>query len=79
MISQQPFLHVYKINPLVNWAYEDVNAYIDAHGLPRHPLWKKGFRSIGCAPCTIPIKENGHEREGRWPGITKTECGLHEY
>ena len=79
VISQQPFLEVYKINPLVNWTCEDVNRYIDEHDLPRHPLWKKGYRSIGCAPCTAPITENDNDREGRWPGITKTECGLHEY
>jgi phosphoadenosine phosphosulfate reductase len=79
VISQQPFLQVYKINPLVNWTYEDVNSYIDQHDLPRHPLWDKGYRSIGCAPCTAPITENDYEREGRWPGITKAECGLHEY
>lgn len=66
-----------KINPLLNWKKDDVNAYIKEHNLPAHPLYEKGYRSIGCAPCTIAIGVNDDERAGRWAGRGKVECGLH--
>jgi phosphoadenosine phosphosulfate reductase len=66
-----------KINPLLNWTKADVNHYIEEHNLPRHPLYEKGYRSVGCAPCTIAIGVNDDERAGRWAGRGKVECGLH--
>jgi phosphoadenosine phosphosulfate reductase len=66
-----------KINPLLNWKKEDVNRYIEEHNLPHHPLYEKGYRSVGCAPCTIAIGVNDDERSGRWAGRGKVECGLH--
>jgi phosphoadenosine phosphosulfate reductase len=44
------------------------------HGLPYNPLHDQGYASIGCEPCTRP----GNGREGRWAGLDKTECGIHE-
>ena len=66
-----------KINPLLNWTKEDVKRYSEEHRLPAHPLLQRGYRSIGCAPCTIAIGMNDDERAGRWSGRGKTECGLH--
>jgi phosphoadenosine phosphosulfate reductase len=66
-----------KINPLLNWTRQEVQAYIAEHQLPNHPLLEKGYRSIGCAPCTQPVQEGQDERAGRWAGKGKTECGLH--
>ena len=66
-----------KINPLLNWTKQDVQAYIQEHNLPAHPLYEKGYRSVGCAPCTVAIGANDDERAGRWVGRGKTECGLH--
>jgi phosphoadenosine phosphosulfate reductase len=66
-----------KINPLLNWKKEDVKRYIEEHNLPLHPLYEKGYRSIGCQPCTIAIGVNDDERAGRWAGRGKVECGLH--
>jgi phosphoadenosine phosphosulfate reductase len=66
-----------KINPLLNWTKADVDAYIKEHDLPVHPLFEKGYRSVGCAPCTIAVGQNDNERAGRWVGRGKTECGLH--
>jgi phosphoadenosine phosphosulfate reductase len=66
-----------KINPLLNWTKNDVSHYIEEHNLPQHPLYKKGYRSIGCSPCTIAIGANDDERAGRWAGRGKVECGLH--
>jgi phosphoadenosine phosphosulfate reductase len=66
-----------KINPLLNWTRENVQHYLENHQLPHHPLLEKGYRSIGCAPCTAPTDANQDERAGRWVGRGKTECGLH--
>lgn len=66
-----------KINPLLNWTKADVKKYVEENKLPSHPLFEKGYRSIGCAPCTIAIGLNDDERAGRWSGRGKIECGLH--
>lgn len=66
-----------KINPLINWTKTDIVNYIREHELPPHPLLRKGYRSIGCAPCTLAVGLRDDERAGRWVGRGKTECGLH--
>jgi phosphoadenosine phosphosulfate reductase len=66
-----------KINPLLNWTKEDVKQYSREHRLPAHPLFQRGYRSIGCSPCTVAIGVNDDERAGRWAGRGKLECGLH--
>lgn len=66
-----------KINPLLNWTKEDIKSYSQEHRLPAHPLFQRGYRSIGCSPCTLPIGMNDDERAGRWAGRQKVECGLH--
>ena len=66
-----------KICPMLEWPEKSVMAYIHRHGLPMHPLLDKGYKSIGCEPCTKPVLENEHSRSGRWSDSDKTECGLH--
>ncbi|MBI5823854.1 MAG: phosphoadenylyl-sulfate reductase [Chloroflexi bacterium] len=66
-----------KINPLLNWKTVDIQNYMEEHNLPVHPLYEKGYKSVGCAPCTIPIGVDDDERSGRWAGRGKVECGLH--
>lgn len=68
-----------KLSPLADWTREQVDEYTREHGLPRHPLYEKGYASIGCAPCTRPVAAGEDERAGRWwweSGAAK-ECGLH--
>ena len=66
-----------KVNPLAHWTSGDLDVYRAAFQLPQHPLVDKGFRSIGCEPCTTPVREGEDERAGRWRDIEKTECGIH--
>ena len=66
-----------KINPLARWTREDLVAYMDEYDLPRHPLEKDGYLSIGCMPCTTPVRPGEDPRAGRWRGWDKTECGIH--
>ena len=78
-----PFVHedllrnVVKINPLAAWTDADVVTYVAAYGLPDHPLTDRGYPSIGCWPCTRPVREGEDQRSGRWADSDKTECGLH--
>jgi phosphoadenosine phosphosulfate reductase len=67
----------FKINPLAFFTFADLNAYIDEHRLPRHPLFDDGYVSIGCMPCTQRVKDGEDYRSGRWAGTDKDECGLH--
>jgi len=66
-----------KVNPLAHWAPEDVRSYMEENRLPRHPLVAKGYPSIGCAPCTSPVKPGEDPRAGRWRDQNKDECGIH--
>ena len=66
-----------KINPLAPWSPADVERYRVLRNLPKHPLADRGFRSIGCAPCTRPVAPHEPPRAGRWWGLDKSECGIH--
>ena len=66
-----------KVNPLATWTQDDVDAYIAARGVIVNPLGERGFASIGCAPCTRPVRAGEQARAGRWSGTEKLECGLH--
>ena len=67
-----------KLNPLASFTAEDIEDYMTRHGLPRHPLSEKGYASVGCRPCTRPLREGEAGRDGRWAGSGKTECGIHK-
>jgi phosphoadenosine phosphosulfate reductase len=56
----------------------DIHAYLKQHDLPYHPLFDKGYASIGCNPvsCTRPIQIGEDARAGRWAGSDKIECGI---
>jgi phosphoadenosine phosphosulfate reductase len=67
-----------KICPLIHWSWEEVWDYITLHQLPYNSLHENGYPSIGCMHCTLPIKDGSNLRSGRWAGLEKTECGLHQ-
>jgi phosphoadenosine phosphosulfate reductase len=66
-----------KINPLVDWSFDDLLAYAGQHDVPINLLLTDGYPSIGCAPCTRRVEPGEDPRAGRWAGLVKTECGLH--
>lgn len=78
-VEWSPEYNLIKYNPLFDWSDEDMRQYIEAHNVPVNTLHKKGFPSIGCAPCTRAIAPGEDLRAGRWwwEGTAK-ECGLHE-
>jgi phosphoadenosine phosphosulfate reductase len=78
MIEWDAQKNLYKINPLIDWSFETLEKYLAEHKIPQNPLHKKGFISIGCAPCTRAIAEGEHPRAGRWWWEnSQKECGLH--
>ena len=66
-----------KINPLAGWTARDVWNYIIEHDVPYNPLHDLSYASVGCVPCTTPVRIGEDPRAGRWRGTAKTECGLH--
>ena len=66
-----------KINPLYNWTRDQTWMHIRKYDLPYNPLYDQFYPSIGCKPCTSPVDKGGNERDGRWRGMPKTECGIH--
>lgn len=70
---------IVKVNPLADWSAEDVDEYLAEFGVPIHPLYARGFTSIGCDPCTRPVRDGEADRAGRWWWETEApkECGMH--
>lgn len=71
---------IYKINPLADWSEQQVWDYIKENDVPYNALHDRGYPSIGCLPCTRPIKKTEDIRAGRWWWETPEtkECGLHK-
>ena len=70
---------VIKYNPLLDWSYDEMIAYLKDNRVPYNKLHDQGFVSIGCAPCTRAIEPGEDARAGRWWWETsKKECGLHQ-
>lgn len=71
--------NILKVNPLAQWSRDQVWDYIRHHGIPYNPLMDRGFRSIGCFPCTRVVISGQDDRAGRWTGFEKSECGIHTF
>jgi phosphoadenosine phosphosulfate reductase len=70
---------IVKLNPMVNWPREAVWNYIRDQKIPYNALHDRGYRSIGCWPCTRATINGDSERAGRWTGFNKVECGIHTF
>lgn len=75
---------IFRINPLAYKTKAELKDEFAKRGLTQHPLVASGYKSIGCAPCTLPVADGQDERTGRWAhtankdtGEQKTECGIH--
>lgn len=67
----------YKIHPIVDWTERDIYQYLTKHNLPYHPLWEKGYVSVGDIHSSAPLLDGQTAEETRFNGV-KRECGLHE-
>lgn len=68
---------IIKIGPMLVWKEDEIWRYIKENKLVYNKLYDKGYKSIGCEPCTTPVKDGEDSRAGRWRGFDKDECGLH--
>ena len=79
--AEAPFVQFkegrFKVAPIADWSDQEVHRYLQRHDLPYHPLWAKGYVSIGDTHTTRSVYEVDHEDEVRFFGL-KRECGLHE-
>ncbi|ASW56572.1 phosphoadenylyl-sulfate reductase [Plantactinospora sp. KBS50] len=66
-----------KVNPIAAWTQADVDRYVSRWNVPVNELFRQGYSSIGCWPCTRRTKAGEDPRAGRWAMFDKTECGLH--
>lgn len=71
--------YILKLNPMANWSREAIWEYIHKHHIPYNALHDRGYRSIGCFPCTRATGDKENERAGRWTGFDKAECGIHTF
>ena len=72
--------HIAKFNPIFDWEEADVWTYAQQHQVPLNDLYRQGYPSIGCEPCTRPVKLGEDIRAGRWwwESQSSKECGLHK-
>ncbi|KAI1501665.1 phosphoadenosine phosphosulfate reductase [Biscogniauxia marginata] len=68
---------IIKINPLLDWSFNQVRSYIDENKVPYNELLDRGYKSVGDWHSTSPVAAGEDERAGRWKGQAKTECGIH--
>ena len=71
--------NLYAVSPIRDWSTKQIYQYMKQHDLPYHPLYEKGYLSIGCNPlsCTQAVVAGDDPRAGRWAGKAKVECGIH--
>jgi phosphoadenosine phosphosulfate reductase len=67
---------VYKVHPILGWDQERIHRYLRSNDLPYHPLYRRGYRSIGDAHSTFPTQPGEDARAGRRLGA-HSECGIH--
>ena len=67
----------WKVHPIADWTDRDVHFYLKRHDLPYHPLWEKGYLSIGDVHTTRSIHEVDEVEQTRFFG-GRRECGIHE-
>jgi len=77
LVEWDKLFNLVKLNPLARWTSAEVWAYIRANDVPYNSLHDHDYPSIGCQPCTRPVRPGEDPRAGRWANFAKKECGLH--
>jgi phosphoadenosine phosphosulfate reductase len=66
----------FKFHPIIDWHKRDVHRYLVQHELPYHPLWEKGYTSVGDTHTSRPLEPGMSDEQSRFFGLQR-ECGLH--
>lgn len=69
---------ILKVCPMLNWKEDEIWQYAKENNLVYNKLYDKGYKSIGCQPCTSIVKNGEDSRSGRWKGLDEDECGIQE-
>jgi phosphoadenosine phosphosulfate reductase len=77
VVEWDGLFNLVKLNPLAAWTSDDVWEYIHAFDIPYNDLHDRDYPSIGCHPCTRPVRSGEDPRAGRWANFSSKECGLH--
>ena len=64
------------IRPLLGWSQKDIFYYMKEKNLPQHPLFMKGYSTVGDWHSSSAESSNTKGRSTRFGGV-KQECGLH--
>ena len=64
------------LRPLLEWTPKEVFYYMERNQLPQHPLFEKGYSTVGDWHSSGPDGTNTTGRNTRFGGL-KQECGLH--
>ena len=66
----------FSLRPLLNWTNKEIFYYMKEHNLPSHPLFMKGYSTVGDWHSSSPDGMDKKGRATRFGGI-KQECGIH--
>lgn len=66
----------FKLHPIIDWSNKDVHQYLTENNLPYHPLWEKGYVSVGDTHSSQPLSAGMDDQDTRFNGLQR-ECGLH--
>ncbi len=64
------------LRPLLNWTNKDIFYYMEENNLPAHPLFSKGYSTVGDWHSSSEDSIENKGRATRFGGI-KQECGIH--
>ena len=69
----------FRMYPILEWTNRDVYYFMDDNELPQHPLFSKGYTTVGDAHSSRPLEaDDDNERATRFRG-KKQECGIHTF
>ncbi len=64
------------LRPILEWSQKDIFYYMEKNHLPQHPLFQKGYSTIGDWHSSAPDSNDSFGRKTRFGGL-KEECGIH--
>tara|TARA_B100000700_G_scaffold120712_1_gene135570 strand:- start:5389 stop:6159 length:771 start_codon:yes stop_codon:yes gene_type:complete len=64
------------LRPLLNWSKKDIFYYMEKNNLPQHPLFEKGYSTVGDWHLSGAENNTGNGRSTRFGGLSE-ECGIH--
>jgi phosphoadenosine phosphosulfate reductase len=76
MTSLDPIRDRLSLRPVLDWTKKDVFYYMNDNNLPQHPLFDKGYSTVGDWHSSGPDDGDFNGRDTRFGGL-KQECGIH--